>query len=62
MNFKENAEPVYTTEPLYDLMEGGYIKPNELLEGEDAEKVTAAVQLVRQFMNEAEDAGLIEVG
>ena len=62
MNFKEDAEPVYTTEPLYDLMEGGYIKPDELLEGADAENVTAAVALVKRFMSEAEDAGLIEVG
>lgn len=62
MNFKEDAEPVYTSEPHYDLMVGGYIKPEDLLEAEDAAKVTEAIKLVNQFMEEAEEVGLIEVG
>ena len=62
MKFKENAEPVFTSEPHYDLMVGGYIKPEDLLEADDAAKVNEALKLVNQFMDEAEEAGLIEVG
>jgi hypothetical protein len=62
MKFKEGAEPIYTSEPWYDMMVGGYIKPEDLLEGEDAEKVGEAIKLVQQFMDDAESEGLIEIG
>ena len=62
MNFKNRDEidTVYTSEPYYDLFEGGYIKPEDFLEPESALQVTEAVALVRQFMSEASKQGLIE--
>ena len=62
MNFKEIDEPIYTSEPHYDLLVGGYIKPEELLEGDDAQRVADAVKLVQEFMDEAESEGIIEIG
>jgi len=60
MKIKKDASPVSTSEPYYDLFEGGYIKPDELLEAEDAGRVKAAVNLITSFFAELEDAGLIE--
>ena len=36
-NFKAIEEAVYSTDPYYDLTNGGYIKPSELLD--DAEQI-----------------------
>ena len=62
MNFKNRDEidTVYTSEPYYDLFEGGYIKPEDFLEPESALQVTEAIALVRQFMSEASKQGFIE--
>ena len=61
LNFKDGAEPVSSSEPHYDLFDGGYISPNKLLEPEDAERVNDAVALIHQFLEEAEDNGLLEI-
>ena len=62
LKFKENAEPIYTTEPWYDIFEGGWVRPSELLEEADAEKVNEAIKLVEQFLDEGIDNDLIEIG
>lgn len=60
MKFNKNAEPVYTDDHWYDLTSGGYIKPSELLtDQEEIEKVENAIKTVLEFLNEAEEAGLI---
>lgn len=63
MKFKTDIEPVYTEDPMYDLFDGGYIKPEELLESQlEARKVRDAMNIVEQFLDEGKEAGKIEVG
>ena len=48
-NFKEGVE-IYTEEFWYDLTDGGYIKPeNVLADEEQITKLQAAIDLVRSF-------------
>ena len=62
MKFKKLDEPVFTDDPYYDLTDGGYINPEELLENkEDADKVNEAIRLVEQFLQEAQDQGALEM-
>ena len=63
MKFRNLDELVFTNEPHYDLFDGGYIKPEELLENpSEAKEVNEAIVLVRQFLDEAENAGVLEIG
>ena len=40
----------------YDLFEGGYIKPSDILEKkEDIEKVEKAIEVLKEFHNSVED-------
>ena len=62
-NFKQIDEAIFTTEPLYDLIEGGYIKPEDLLENPlQAEQVKGAISLIKNFIEQAESAEVIEIG
>jgi len=61
--FKKVAEPVFTSEPEYDLLWGGYIQPEALLEDpEQVKEVEAAIAVITLFLDEAQDAGALEVG
>ena len=61
MKFKKDVDVVYSSELHYDLFDGGYIKPENMLENiDDADKVNAAIDLVRQFLSEAQEAGNLE--
>lgn len=60
--FKKDAKTVYTSEPWYDLVDGGYIKPDDMLEEKDAKRVKEAIKLLEQFLSEAEYKGFLEVG
>lgn len=63
MKFKKRDEPVFTTDPYYDLFEGGYVVPEELLEDpEDAKRVRAAMKVLEDFWSHATDSGAVEVG
>lgn len=55
-----NAKKIYTSEPYYDLFEGGYINPDALLEMSDAEKVNEAVMTIMEFFAFLESEDLIE--
>ena len=62
MNFKKRDEAIFTSEVYYDLFEGGYIKPEELLVSEtEANIVNTAIGIVRDFLDEAEEAGVLEM-
>ena len=62
MLFKKLKEPVATTDLYYDLFEGGYIKPETLLKDKnDIESVNNAIDIVKQFLPEAESSGNIEI-
>ena len=63
LKFKPEPEvPVFTADLYYDLFEGGYIKPEAMLEPEDAERVREAMRLVEAFLDAAQDKYHIEVG
>lgn len=53
---------VYSSDMYYDLFHGGYIKPQQMLEPEDAKRVQEAVATVMEFLNLAEKNGWLEVG
>jgi hypothetical protein len=61
MKFKENVDPVFTSEELYDLFDGGYIDPKYLLEEPDASKVMDAIEVIKQFLEEAAELGHVVI-
>lgn len=63
MKFKPKPEePVYTSELYYDLFEGGYIQPDEMLEHEgDWQEVYDAMVVINTFIDLAKGAGHLEV-
>lgn len=59
--FKEREEPVFTQDPWYDLSDGGYIDPEDLLsDPAQAQKLNDAVALIQSFFRQAEAAEVIE--
>lgn len=62
MRFKHTeALPIITTGDVYfDLFNGGDIEPHEMLETEDALKVTQAMSVIVGFVESAIDGGYIE--
>ena len=63
MKFIEVDEPAVCSDDLfYDLFDGGYIKPEELLvDKDDIQKVQSAINLVREFLDGAIEADVVEV-
>ena len=60
MKWKENAS-ILTDNFLYDLIDGGYIKPSELLEDQnDIKKVEDAIKTVQEFKQNANDQDIVE--
>lgn len=59
--FKDGAS-VTSQDPHYDLFYGGYIDPAELLKRPDQIRlVKEAVAVVRDFIQQAEDIGVLEL-
>lgn len=59
MEFKKDIE-ITTSDFWYDLFQGGYIKPEEILESpEDAKNVRQAINVLKKFYNSAEDKEII---
>jgi hypothetical protein len=57
--FKEGVE-VSSSEPYYDLTDGGYIKPEDLLKHPaQARRVVEAIEILRDFLHQAEDEGVL---
>lgn len=53
---------IWTSDLYYDLFEGGYIKPEDLLENEeDIDKVKQAILTINKFLDGAIDKELIVV-
>lgn len=62
LKFKKDAEIVSSSETGYDLIHGGYIRPEDLLcDPKQAQEVRKALDLVIAFLDQAEEAGLVEV-
>ena len=59
--FKDDQEVTRTSEPWYDLTDGGYMKPHSMLENsKDADDVVEAVALIMSFFDAAVEAGVLE--
>lgn len=60
--FKELEEPHAISEEVwYCLTEGGYLKPEDILESEEQiDEVDNAIDIVYQFICQARNAGVIE--
>lgn len=60
-NFTHDAEVVMSDDFYYDLFNGGYIKPEVLLDDEaQIAAVKAAVDLIEEFLAQAVDAEVLE--
>jgi len=61
MEFKKLEETIFTDNVWYDLTDGGYIKPEDLLlDPIQINEVKDALELVIRFIKEAYDKGIIE--
>lgn len=59
--FKTLDEPVFSDDLYYDLTDG-YIKPEDMLENqEDIDKVNEAIETIKQFLDEAQKSGALEL-
>lgn len=60
MKYKKNVK-LSTDDFWYDLTDGGYIKPEEILqEPKDVAKIKAAIETIKQWKFEMEENGIIE--
>ncbi len=60
--FKEREEPIYSSDPCYDLLWGGYVTPEKLLsDDEQIAKVREALSIVESFLGQAEESGSLEI-
>lgn len=59
-NFKKDAQSVCSDDPWYDLTSGGYIKPENFLEGDELQKVYDAIELIEEFLEQLDDNGFLE--
>lgn len=59
MKWKKDAD-IVTDDFWYDLTDGGYIKPNELLEDKDEiQQVEEAIKLLEKFKRSAEEKDIV---
>lgn len=62
MKFKKLEEPVFTCDLYYDLIVGGYINPFKLLESPiEAAEVQKAIALLDNFVDDAVEAGVLDI-
>ncbi len=60
MKFKKKVK-VETDDFYYDLFSGGYINPKKLLiKSEDADKIIAAIAVIKEFESELQKQGILE--
>ena len=61
LKFKKDAEPIGLSEDFfYMISDGGWCKPENYLEKEDAEKVREAINIIKQYENQGMDEGIFE--
>ncbi len=58
MEFKRKKK-IHSDDFYYDLFHGGYIKPENLLEGEDLKRVQDAIKTINEFNRELEEQGIL---
>ena len=60
MKLKNDVEPIFSDDKYYDLFDGGYIKTEDFLEGDDEIAVDDAIDIITEFFELLESNGLIE--
>lgn len=61
MKIKDLNEPIVTDDFWYDLTDGGYIKPEDVLEyQQDIYNVNEALKVLMKFKRELEDSDMME--
>lgn len=61
LKFKTDAEPIGISEDFFYMLEGGgWIKPENYLEADDAKRVREAIDLIAQFQDEGFEGGFFE--
>lgn len=62
MDFKfKEIDTIFSDDPYYDLFDGGYIDPKKILLSEDQYvKLLEAMITVRDFLDQAEEEGILE--
>jgi len=59
--FNDDADVVVSDDPFYDLFDGGYIKPSEMLpDPKQIEQVELAMGVIQRFLDQAEEHGALE--
>lgn len=61
MNIKDDINVNTTDDKWYDLFDGGYIRPAEILEDDaDVLKVEKAIETINEFFEAYEESGKLE--
>ena len=61
LKFMQDAQPTALTEDFYYMIGlGGWCKPENFLEEEDAEKVRAAIEIIKQYEQQGIEEGFFE--
>ena len=61
--FKKVDEPYFTSDKFYDLFDGGYIDPEDMLtDDKQVDKLLEAMNIIEDFLDQAEEEGVIELG
>lgn len=58
----EDIDAICTSDLYYDLFDGGYLNPEKLLvNDEQIQKVYEAMNIIQEYLSQAESAGVIEI-
>lgn len=50
MNLKKGVEPGFSSDPWYDILDGGYFDPEDFLDNpQDIDEVRAAIELLLEY-------------
>lgn len=61
LTFKKRCKPVSTSDPYGDLFDGGYIRPESMLDEQSSHAVRLAMATIQVFLSGAQERGLLEV-
>jgi hypothetical protein len=61
LKFKKDAEPIGISEDFFYMISvGGWCKPENFLEEDDAKKVREAINIIKQYEHQGYDEGFFE--
>ena len=61
LKFKKEVDPIGLSEDFfYMISDGGWCKPEKLLEEEDAKKVREAIELIKKYERQGIEEGFFE--